>query len=478
MIPSHTDRPWVVPPSSADATVDVLVVGAGPTGLSAAEAVARSGRSVAIVERTASIGGLARATVVAGQEVDLGGHRLLASTDEQRQRWLDLAERLGVELCEVGRRSGILRDGYVLSYPVDWEELRRTAPWRMRARSAASALIQRLRPQAEPQDVSLADWVTRRYGNYIATRYMHPHARKIFGIQPSAIPGKWAAQRIASPHLGSILATVLPAPRLTTVPDGTADGFLYPRGGLTALWSGFADAIGSRARWLFECEVSAISRPAGGLIRVVVSSSGGTAVLACRRIVWTGRPEDLAATIGLGALSASISRQSRRRDLVVGVVRVGDMPEAWQRFQWVYTHDPGVRAHRFHNYDQWQYLKCAKGIIGMEYSIDAGAPFDARTHVLADLSRVLNKAPVEFMGSVVVSDAYANFDGTAAELALLDQALRDFGPGIVSTGRQGAGVYINLNQALELGAHVAEDLDCRSGVVGQREYTSYQEKTG
>jgi len=199
-------------------------------------------------------------------------------------------------------------------------------------------------------------------------------------------------------------------------------------------------------------------------------------VFSCRRIIWTGRPEDLASSIGLGALSASISEQSRRRDLVVGVVQVSEIPKACEGFQWVYTHDSGVRAHRFHNYDQWQCLRCAKGIIGLEYSVDSGDFFDARAHALADTSMLLGNVSVEFLGSRVVNDAYSNFDATAAELALLDHALRDFGPGIFSTGRQGAGVYINLNQALELGAHVAEDPDCRSGVVRQREYSSYQEK--
>jgi protoporphyrinogen oxidase len=469
-----------VPPSSVDdagCSVDVLVIGAGPTGLSAADALVRGGRSVAIVECTAHIGGLARTAIVAGQEVDLGGHRLLAATDRQRRSWLELAQRLGgVELCDVGRRSGILRDGYVVRYPFDWAEFRRTAPWRIRARSAASVLAQRLKGPAEGDDLSLGAWVTHRYGQYLAARYMHPHARKIFGVDPNDIPARWAAQRIASPRIGSILATVLPAPPLATVSNKMTDGFLYPRGGLTALWSGFADVIGSRARWLFNSHVESIARPRSGRIRVVVSSSGGQSVVSCRRIIWTGRPEDLASCIGLGALSESISVQSRRRDLVVGVVRLREIPKAWEGFQWVYTHDSGVRAHRFHNYDQWQCLRCAKGILGLEYSVDSGDCFDAHPHVGADMSMLLRNVPFDFLGSTMVKDAYSNFDATVAELALLDHALRDFGPGIVSTGRQGAGVYINLNQALELGAHVAEEPDSRSGVVGQREYSNYQEK--
>lgn len=457
--------------------VDALVVGAGPTGLAAADALARSGQSVAVVEQASVVGGLARTADVAGNEIDLGGHRLLANTDEQRRAWLDLAERLGgVELCDIGRRSGILREGYVVRYPFDWDEFRRTAPWRVRARSAASLLREQLRVSGEQDDESLAGWVTRRYGRYLAGRYMHPHARKVFGIDPTQVPSSWATQRIAAPPMRAILATALPARRQKTVPTSAVDTFLYPRGGLNALWSGFVDTIGSRARWLFDSRVESIARPAGGRTRVVVSSPGGEVVLSCRRVIWTGRPEDLASSIGLGALGASIVAKSRRRDLVVGVVRLGAMPRAWEGFQWVYTHDDGVRAHRFNHYDQWRCLRSANGIIGLEYSVDAGASFDARAHVLDDMAVLLKKAPVEYLGSEVARDAYSTFDASTAELALLDHALREFGPGVVSTGRQGAGLYINLYEALELGAHVADAADRLSGVVGTHDYSKYQER--
>ncbi|BBY60108.1 YlxR family protein [Mycolicibacterium sarraceniae] len=75
-------------------------------------------------------------------------------------------------------------------------------------------------------------------------------------------------------------------------------------------------------------------------------------------------------------------------------------------------------------------------------------------------------------------DAYANFDAFPDQLCLLNKALRSFGGGIVSTGRQGAGTYINLDQAMRLGVRVAAMPARYSGVVGRDEYSPYQDKVG
>lgn len=454
---------------------DALIVGAGPTGLAAADAIIKSGGTVAIVERSASPGGLARSATVGGHVIDPGGHRLLAVTSVQRQLWESLADRMGaVHLHHVNRTSGMLRNGNVIAYPFDWAQFRQSTPWTMRAMTAASALKSRMFPN-RPEE-TLTDWVENRYGTYLSNRLMEPHARKVFGVDPRTIPATWAQQRIAEPPLREMLSAVFPRSSHTPKQELERSEFLYPDGGLDRIWSGFAAAFGTKANFLFNTQIKDILQPTAGTpASVRVTNSTGITEIRCRRIVWTGRPEDLATTMGAARLATVLTDMSRRRDLVVGVVKVRSMPTAWVGFQCLYTNDRGVEAQRFQNYSQWTGLHTPRGVIGMEYSVPAHSAADLRPTIANDLA-ILGVRDYEILGLEVVQDAYSNFDSTRPLLDHLTAMLRHSIVPIISTGRQGAGVYINLDQALKLGSRAAAFADF-SGVLDNAGYSKYQENS-
>ncbi|HET9900593.1 MAG TPA: FAD-dependent oxidoreductase, partial [Actinomycetes bacterium] len=97
--------PAPVPSPSSD-SFDLVVLGAGVSGLAAAWKATQRGMSVAVVERDDEVGGAAASFDIAGVRVDQGSHRLYPTTP---QRILsDVQELLGDDL-QLRRRNGRLR---------------------------------------------------------------------------------------------------------------------------------------------------------------------------------------------------------------------------------------------------------------------------------------------------------------------------------------------------------------------------------
>jgi monoamine oxidase len=81
-------------PKSTAHEVDVVVVGAGFAGLTAARALRRAGRKVVVLEADGRVGGRTKAGRVAGEVVDLGGQWV----GPGQTRLLALAKELGVAI--------------------------------------------------------------------------------------------------------------------------------------------------------------------------------------------------------------------------------------------------------------------------------------------------------------------------------------------------------------------------------------------
>lgn len=69
----------------------VIIIGAGPAGLTAAyQLLKRGGCSVTVVEATDKIGGISRTDSFNGNRMDLGGHRFFSKSEEVTKFWEEL----------------------------------------------------------------------------------------------------------------------------------------------------------------------------------------------------------------------------------------------------------------------------------------------------------------------------------------------------------------------------------------------------
>ena len=160
------------------ADFDVVVVGGGISGLTAARALCRQGFSVRLFERAAACGGLIRTDRVGEFVIDAGPDTLLTHKPAALAlvRELGLADQLVTPLARrttyVVRRSTLrtLPETSAMGLPVSWQTLitANAFTWPGKVRMAAEALLP---PRPAENDESISSFVRRRFGDE-AVRYV------------------------------------------------------------------------------------------------------------------------------------------------------------------------------------------------------------------------------------------------------------------------------------------------------------------
>jgi protoporphyrinogen oxidase len=226
---------------------DVLVLGAGPAGLTTAWRAAKRGFSVAVVERTDHVGGIAASFDVAGIRVDHGSHRLHAATPDHILA--DLRELLSDDL-QTRYRNGRLRIAgrWVMSPPESPLGLARELPPYLVAGLARDAATRRLHRVGGD---NYADVLRNGLGPTLYAALHGPYGEKLWGL-----PG----DRLSADQARSRLATDSPlhvAARLMRSGESPRRMFYYPRRGFGQIVEASAEvAVKEGADIWLESEVA------------------------------------------------------------------------------------------------------------------------------------------------------------------------------------------------------------------------------
>jgi monoamine oxidase len=175
------------------ADVDVVVVGAGLSGLIAARALSRSGLSVRVLEARDRVGGKMLTADLAGCPVDLGAHWVGPS----QRRILALLEELGIETERqhlAGRHSLLLggrRHAFRGTAPLVSPFAAAETAWRVVQLELRRRRIDAEAPWSSPgaaglDGLTLGDWM-QRVRSRPARFALDIVARTVFGAEPSEL---------------------------------------------------------------------------------------------------------------------------------------------------------------------------------------------------------------------------------------------------------------------------------------------------
>ena len=430
----------------------VVIIGAGPAGLTAAYESAKQGIRPLVFEKENHIGGLARTEIYKGYRFDIGGHRFFTNIEAVERLWQEV---LGEELLAVKRLSRIYYQGRFLNYPLN---LGNTIS-NLGFTESLLILLSYLKAQLLPyrQEKTFERWVINRFGRRLYRMFFKTYTEKVWGISCTALQADWAAQRINGLSIRTVLSNLL---FRTNRAKTLIDKFQYPRLGPGAMW----DELQNRVERLggqvhLNSDVIRLRQKGHVIQTILVKNDKGITEIP---------GNDFISAMPLGELIPRWDPQPPREVVEAAkklryraIILVGLIINRETLFpdQWIYVHSPKAKVGRIQNFKNWSAAMLpdpAKTSLGMEYFCSEGDEIwsmsDARLLELAmnDLSLMgwtTLGAPRE--GLVFrQAKAYPVYDsGYQERLEIIHRFLSTI-PNFQSVGRSGMHRYNNQDHSM------------------------------
>ena len=337
-------------PETTELKTDVVIIGAGPTGLTAAYQLEKAGKKTIVFEKDKIVGGIARTENFKGYGIDIGGHRFYTKVTEVEAMWREV---LGDDFLHRSRLSRIYYNNKFFHYPIRFFDAVSKLGLVESFRVGISYLWAKLSPS--PVEENLEQWVSNRFGRRLFLVFFKTYTEKVWGIPCTEIKAEWAAQRIKGLSLTTAVKNALFQSEGKSVKT-LIDAFDYPRRGPGMLWTRVQELIeGAGHQVITKSDVVQICLE-GQRVKQVVAQNNGNG----KRVVASG--DDFISSMPLSELilkmtpppPAEVLDAARRltyRDFltVALVIRRDDLfPD-----NWIYIHSPEVQVGRIQNFKNW-----------------------------------------------------------------------------------------------------------------------------
>ena len=437
----------------------VVIIGAGPAGLTAAYQLCKLEISSVVLEKDTVVGGIARTVRHEGCYFDIGGHRFFTKVKVVEDLWREiLAEE---DFLKRGRLSRIYYNKKFFDYPLRPSNALLGLGLVNSFLILASYFYAYLFPI--PNEKTFEEWVSNRFGRRFYRTFFKTYTEKVWGIPCSKLSSHWAAQRIRGLSLKRALkAALLPKAHVEKkdIIRTLIDSFHYPKRGPGMMWEKAAEIIQKKGSTLhMNC----------GVRRIIWDKSRVTAVEVLRE----DRVERIEATHFISSMPLrelvekldpappegvcnAAARLSYRDFLTVGLVltKANLFPD-----NWIYIHDPQVKVGRIQNFKNWSPYMVSdpkKTCLGLEYFCFEGddlwsTPDDALIHLAKTELESLGlgrSADVESGAVVRMPKAYPVYDTGYGEAL---QIVRDFLiqlENLYPVGRNGMHKYNNQDHSM------------------------------
>ena len=454
----------------------VIIIGAGPAGLSCGYELVKAGVEVEVYEASPYVGGMARSFDLWGQRVDMGPHRFFSKEKHINEFFTTLVKD---DYTLVNRMTRIYYRNRFFYYPIKlFNVLRNLPPF-----TIVSILWEFLRIQVFPykNPTTFEEWVSNRFGRKLFEIFFKHYSEKLWGIPCSKIDADWAAQRIKSLSLWEAVISAIFGNK-GNKHKTLLDQFAYPNLGTGTLYERAADFIRSHGGKVnLQSPVKKVMQDAGcgmqdagsgmqdaGCRITGIELMDGTVVKA--DYVVSTMPLTLLVK-GLKDVPADVAAAAEKlyfRNTILVYLEVDSMELFADN--WIYVHSPEVKHGRITNFRNWsrQINRDKKTtILCMEFwAFDEDEIWKDKDENIAELAKkeihLLKLVPPEtkILNTFVlkVPRCYPVYEtGYQVNLKKVENYL-DTVPSLIPIGRYGAFKYNNQDHSILMGILAADKI--------------------
>ena len=474
----------------------IVIIGAGPSGLTAGLELIKKGYSVTILEATGAIGGISQTVRHNDQRIDIGGHRFF-SKDERVMAWwrqiLPYQGKPSLDDRKLGRKGRTVEGGpdpektdevflirrrvsriyynhRFFDYPISFSfRTFRNMGIGNSFTAGCSYLASCVRKL--PED-SLENFYINRFGRKLYAMFFEGYTTKVWGRTPAEISADWGAQRVKGVSIAALLANafgkMLPGGN-KKVETSLIEEFYYPKYGPGQLWETVAKKFTEKGGTLllhrevtelerdgqkitgvrcadgtfFPCDAVFSSMPLKQLVPALKDAPEDVAEIAA------GLPYRDFVTVGL--LVDRLNLKNETRIPTLG----GIVPDCW-----IYVQDPGVSMGRIQIFNNWSpyMLKDPEHTvwIGLEYFCQEGDAFwnlpgkEAVRLAVSELKKIGvldKKAGILDRCRIRIKKAYPAYFDTYSRIDTLVEYLDGF-DNLFCIGRNGQHRYNNMDHSM------------------------------
>ena len=493
----------------------VVIIGAGPAGLTAAYELLERNEAyeIVVLEKSNMIGGISQTIKYGKNRMDIGGHRFF-SKDRRIMDWWqkimplqgapsfdDLVLARNVPLVALGpdpqredrvmlsrnRVSRIYYKGHFFEYPISlkWSMLKELGfvTTLQVGFSYLKTIFHKL------PETSLEKFYINSFGKKLYGMFFEGYTEKLWGRHPSKIDASWGAQRTKGLSIRGIIADMSAKvfmskeKRVKKVQTSLIEEFHYPKFGPGQLWEIVAGEIEKAGgKILLNCEVLDIQTKNNQITKaqyqkqqegikeiegdIFISSmpikdlvSGMNNVPTKVGEIAKGLPYRDFVTVGLLVNKLNLKNETQLKTL--GRI----VPDCW-----IYVQDTEVKLGRIQIFNNWSpyLLEDPENTVwlGLEYFCDEGDEFwnmpedeciKLAVKELVSMGIISNQETIIDSHRVCVQKAYPAYFDTYEDISEVVEYLNEY-DNLYCVGRNGQHRYNNMDHSMATSFEVVKNI--------------------